>query len=187
MIKILFSDLDGTLLYNNGKMTEKVTEKNCDSIKKFEKTGRVFAIATSRSRFFIEKLMKTEKRFDTVSYNGNISFCDNHIIDEVSFNYKEVVELNELLEAKNTENHITYYNPENDLFFYDYNYPKAQGFIENKLNYYQDFNRLIKEPIEDYLYTNNDYISAVFCVYPDKKNADRIRNKVSASDRKSVV
>ena len=176
MIKILFSDLDGTLLFSENKMTSYVSEDNINAINRFKK-DRIFAIATSRSYSFLSKLMDINKPFDTVAYNGNLVFCDNHIIDKVSFSEDELYELINILEAENKNNLISFYNEKNDLIFYDFSYPKAQGFIKNERNYIQDSHLILKDPILEYIKNYLD-ICVILCVYENKEKADVVRDKV---------
>ncbi len=53
MIKMLFSDLDGTLLYRDGNHSDPVTEENLQAIEMLEQSGVKFVIATSRSHVFL--------------------------------------------------------------------------------------------------------------------------------------
>ena len=55
MIKMLFSDLDGTLLYQEGDHSADVNFENTEAIKKLEQSGVKFGVATSRSHLFLEK------------------------------------------------------------------------------------------------------------------------------------
>lgn len=179
MIKILFSDLDGTLLYNPGKMTDFVTERNTQAVEKLKKENIKFAIATSRSPYFLKKLSSFEEIFDTVAYNGNLIYCDGKILDQVAFTKEEIKLLNERLEADNDQNNIQYYTQDNNLIFYDFTFPLAQRFIQNDLNYIQDLNKIIEEPIYQYLDDTQDCICALFCIYRDQETADKIRNRLN--------
>ena len=53
MIKILFSDLDGTLLYIPPVLTSGVSEENRAAIRRLQDHGVRFAIATGRSVNFL--------------------------------------------------------------------------------------------------------------------------------------
>lgn len=179
MIKILFSDLDGTLLYNNGNMTDIVSEKNTKAIEKLKKENIKFAIATSRSPYFLKKLSCFDGIFDTVAYNGNLIYCDGKILDQVAFTNEEIKRLNALLEADNDQNNIQYYSHDNNLIFYDSNFPLAQRFIQNDLNYIQDWNKIIKEPLNQYLDKYQNSICVLFCIVKNQKSAEKVLSKLN--------
>ena len=128
MIKILFSDLDGTLLKNEITGSGRVTKENIEAIHILEQHGVRFAIATSRSCNFLGTRMKLDKPFDTVAFNGNYVLCDDHIIDCVTFTNDEVETLVDIFGCKE-DNMSMFVTKENDCVFYDYNYPSVQTYV----------------------------------------------------------
>lgn len=75
MFKMIVTDLDGTLLNNDGN----VSTKNAEYIKKIKENNFYFMVATGRSKTSVEKLLKTNGIYDFVdyliTYNG-VSFFD---------------------------------------------------------------------------------------------------------------
>ena len=70
MIKILFSDLDGTLLYIPPVLTSGVSEENRAAIRRLQDHGVRFAIATGRSVNFLPHHFGSDLVFDTVGICG---------------------------------------------------------------------------------------------------------------------
>lgn len=175
MIKILFSDLDGTLLFNNGNHSDDVTPENTEAIRRLSQLGVRFAIATSRSHLFLNKKIDTDKTFDTVAFNGNLVFCDGKFLDAVTFTKEEIKEVIQVIKADSTDNRSMFITSENDVVFYDITYPRAQGYVENKLNYVQDHRYLIQEKAADYIEHSSDKICFIIGVFPNKEICDQSR------------
>lgn len=181
MIKILFSDLDGTLLLNGENHSGKVSDKNIKAINKLEENNVKFAIATSRSNKFIYKQMDCKHEIDTVAFNGNLVTCDSKILSKVSFTLDE---LNKIIQLLNLEedNRDMFITTDNDVIFYDIHHSRVQGYIENKLNFVQDHNILIEEPLLEYIKHSHEKICFIIGVFPNKTIADEIRIQLKTLD-----
>ncbi len=178
MIKILFSDLDGTLLYNNGNHSDFVTDQNYGAIEKLEASGIRFAAATSRSHLFLPKKIKYERNFDTVAFNGNLVVCDGKILDAVTFTKEEILDVLHVIKADSMDNRSMLITTDNDVVFYDIHYPRAQGYIENKLNYVQDHHKILEEKAVDYIEHSAEKICFIIGVFPNQKICDESRREM---------
>lgn len=175
MIKILFSDLDGTLLYNSGNHSDSVTDKNYEAIETLEASGVRFAAATSRSHLFLSKKIKNERKFDTVAFNGNLVVCDGKILDAVSFTKDEIEEVLHAIKADSMDNRSMLITKDNDVIFYDIHYPRVQGYIENRLNFVQDHRKILEEKAVDYINHSAEQICFIIAVFPNQKMCDESR------------
>ena len=70
MIKMLFSDLDGTLLYIPPRLTSGVSPENKAAIRRLQQHHVRFAIATGRSVDFLSRTFDPELVLDTVGMCG---------------------------------------------------------------------------------------------------------------------
>ena len=180
MIKILFSDLDGTLLFNNGSMTDTVTEKNEEAIIGMMTAGIKFGVATSRSPSFLSKLTKLNYQFDTVAYNGNLIVCNNDVIDKSVFKSDDIEILATLLDVHNPNNRISFITEKNDMIYYDLSNSCVNRYIQNELGLIQDHRRILdynQWKTEDEMLNE---ICCIACVYCDKKSADYVRETIKS-------
>ena len=177
MIKILFCDLDGTLLLNGDNHSGRVSNENIKAIKKLEENGIKFGIATSRSNKFIYKQMECEHEIDTVAFNGNLVTCDHKILSNVSFTYDELLMISRMLKVDEDNRHM-FITIDNDVLFYDLNYKRVQGYIKNELNYVQDHNIILNENFYDYLKEHYHKICFIIGVFPNKEIADKAREEL---------
>lgn len=76
MKKIVFFDIDGTLLDHNKNLPSSTEE----AIKKLKKNGVFVAIATGRAPFMFEKLRERLEIDSFVSFNGQYVVFDNEVI-----------------------------------------------------------------------------------------------------------
>lgn len=174
MIKMLFSDLDGTLLVNGENHSGRVTEENIAAIHKLEQNGVRFGIATSRSYEFLGTRMQLDKPFDTVAFNANLVYCDDHIIDCVTFTNEEVHTLVDVFGAKE-DNMSMFITKENDCVFYDYNYPTVQNYILNFVIDH-DAREFVKIPLVEHM-KDNEYCFIVG-EFGTKEAADVVRKRM---------
>ena len=171
MIKMLFSDLDGTLLVNGENHSGRVTEENIVAIEELEKSGIRFGIATSRSYEFLRKKMDLVKDFDTVAFNGNLVYCDGHILDCVSFSSEDIENMIDILQV--TEDSMSMFiTKENDVVFYDFNYPKAQSYITSKKAHH-DVRKFIELPLVEHM-KDHEYCFMIG-VFDNQQEADKAR------------
>lgn len=82
MIKLIASDLDGTLLYPKRQFTL-VHGSNKRFVRYFHQIGGQFVIASGRGLQFCQKIARSLKvPCHIVAYNGALVMADNEIIDE---------------------------------------------------------------------------------------------------------
>lgn len=98
MIKILFSDLDGTLLKENEEHTSGISKENRAAIKQLRDHNIQFAIATGRSVNFLENFFGKDFRYDTVAMAGAMVRVQDKIIYQSEFDHDETLALLDLLE-----------------------------------------------------------------------------------------
>lgn len=96
-IRILASDLDGTLFYDGVKSNGKVSPENYEAIQRWVKQGNHFLIATGRTAQYRHTFEKeTNLKTDIISCNGAKVIIDNQVLwsKEISFDHiQEVVKL----------------------------------------------------------------------------------------------
>ncbi len=102
MRKIVFFDIDGTLLDEKKQLPDKTRE----SIKKLRESGVYVAIATGRAPFMFENLRKELGINSYVSLNGQYVVFENEI---VYFNPLDREELKKLLSESRERNHPLVY------------------------------------------------------------------------------
>lgn len=183
MIKILFSDLDGTLLYDQGHDTYPVTIANKEAIQRLQKAGIRFAVATSRSFYFLNQLME-EADFDTVAFNGNQVWADKKMMDCAHFTRQEIEKICDYTHAYSKETRIFFVNQDNDLLFVDIQMPMVQGYIENRLGKYQDHREILEVSILDY---KKEDIQAILCTYASQEAADAARKRLEGYSEITVI
>ncbi|MFT8352076.1 Cof-type HAD-IIB family hydrolase [Clostridium saccharoperbutylacetonicum] len=95
MIKLIASDMDGTLL---NKM-HKIDEETVTAIKKAEEAGIAFAISTGREYFTVKSLLKENNiRCQCVLMNGaEYRDEDGNILEEINIELKTAFKITELL------------------------------------------------------------------------------------------
>lgn len=94
MIKLIASDMDGTLLNSNGK----ISEENCKAIKKAQELGIQFVIATGRNFNSVEPLVKEMGiKCEFILMNGaEYRDSDGNILESININKskaKEIVDI----------------------------------------------------------------------------------------------
>ena len=174
MIKMLFSDLDGTLLVNGSDHSGRVTNENICAISKLEKSGIRFGIATSRSYSFLRNKMDIVNDFDTVSFNGNLVYCDQKIMDCVTFSEEDVWALMDILDVKD-DSMSMFITKENDVVFYDYDCSKAQRYIHGKASHH-DVREFVQMPLLEHM--KNHKYCFIIGVFDDKQKADVARERL---------
>lgn len=83
MIRLIASDLDGTLLYPKRRWTSLVYHKNRYFVRDFVRSGGRFVIATGRGLDFCQKIQKALRvPCDFIAYNGGLVLSDKKILEE---------------------------------------------------------------------------------------------------------
>ena len=106
MKKIVFFDIDGTLLDHDKKLPDSAKE----AIKTLQSNGTYVAIATGRAPFMYESLREELGIESFVSFNGQYVVFENEVIYT---NPLKVETLEELLEDTKTKEHpVVHFNHE---------------------------------------------------------------------------
>jgi hydroxymethylpyrimidine pyrophosphatase-like HAD family hydrolase len=87
-IKIIFIDLDGTLLDINQNGTHDISNKNKEAIVKAKKEGKHIIISTGRSEMQAEKYLSKLNYTYAVTGNGSIILKHNRIIRKIEMNIR---------------------------------------------------------------------------------------------------
>lgn len=99
MIKILFSDLDGTLLKENDEHTSGISNENREAIKTLKDHNIHFAVATGRSIHFLQRYFGKEFDLDTVAMAGAMVKVNQQIIYQSEFDHDETLALLDILKT----------------------------------------------------------------------------------------
>ncbi|MFP3728202.1 Cof-type HAD-IIB family hydrolase [Priestia filamentosa] len=94
--KLIFFDIDGTLLDHNKELPATTKE----AIKHLKEEGHVVAIATGRAPFMYKELRKELDINTYVSFNGQYVVVDGKVIHQDFLNADELKKLTELSEEK---------------------------------------------------------------------------------------
>lgn len=157
MYKVIFSDLDSTLLTDD----KKICQRNIEAINAANKKGIKFVFCTGRLPYCYDMYEKDVDLSDAVSTNGTIVFVDNKIIKAKSILKEDAfkiinygIEHNEY-ERMFTFDYLYLLNPEkggSDVNFYE----KSKGVTNKealeilkekdmyKLSFYGDHNHLLE-------------------------------------------
>ena len=173
MIKILFSDLDGTLLYEPPVKTSGVSQENREAIERLQRHGIDFAVATGRSVNFLPDHFGSDLVFDTVGICGAVVRLNNQIIYQTDFDHDEVEALLEIFSDSRYERRFIVATQDNDYIFEDPFGEKAMDYRLNPHKRIRDFRKVLDVSIAEYI--RNPYlphITACFCIFEDEKGVD---------------
>lgn len=159
MIKLFVSDLDGTLLYNEGKMTHSVSKKNREAILRLKDSGVHFAIATGRSVDFLWKIFEDETLFyDTIGFGGNIIRYNHDIIDQCVFNDDELLNIFNVLSRYKNQCSFSFVDQNNDFLSFYKNAEMIDYFSHSKRKQHlSDINEFIDKDILTFI--KEDHVS----------------------------
>lgn len=93
MIKLIATDLDGTLLYPKKKI-KLVIKKNIQFLQDYINDGNRVVVVSGRNFPIAKRLMKKLKaRIDMIACNGSVIFQDGKIASEFPLKYDEVIKI----------------------------------------------------------------------------------------------
>lgn len=99
-MKILATDLDGTLFYP-AKVRTAIPKKNVQFVQKWIDEGNKLLLVSSRSRQFIDTLQKEINRpFDYLACTGSQIFSDGNLVHEVYLPNKKLKEVLDLIQKE---------------------------------------------------------------------------------------
>ena len=149
MIKILFSDLDGTLLKQDEDHTKGISEENKNAIKKLQSSHIQFAIATGRSIHFLQRYFGDDYNFDTVALAGAKVKINNQIIYHSEFDNDETLSILATLKESGYNYEVLGINHHNDYIFQDFEGNFAKRYLASD-NEFQDHNEIYHGSLEEY-------------------------------------
>lgn len=90
MIKLIATDLDGTLFYPK-KRIRLLIKKNINFLQEYVNSGNKVVLVTGRNFHIIHRIMKRVKtKLDMIACNGSVVYKDNQIIVENPIDHEDV-------------------------------------------------------------------------------------------------
>lgn len=173
MIKMLFSDLDGTLLYIPPKLTAGVSDENQKAIRRLQSEGIRFGIATGRSVDFLSRIFDPRLVFDTVGVCGAAVRCKGEMIYQTDFDHDEIESLIEIFSDVRYEKRFLALTPDNVTIFEDPSGEQAREYRENKKGRIRDSLSILDQPLADYIKNpDHSHINACFCHFNEEEGVD---------------
>lgn len=161
--KIVITDLDGTLLDNNSK----VSPINYQTLINLKNKNIIRAIATGRSLYSIQKVLSSDFPIDYAIFSsgaGIINWETKQIIYETHLESNHVKSISECLKTENIDFMIHKPIPDNHLFVYYQTDQPAPDFMRRCKHY-----KHIAKPIpRDYCYEKSCQIVAIIPENPVK-------------------
>lgn len=173
LIKILFSDLDGTLLYIPPRLTSGVSPENKAAIRRLQQHHVRFAIATGRSVDFLSRTFDPELVLDTVGMCGASIRLDGEMIYQTDFDPDEIESLLEVFSDDRYERRFLAVTQDNDYVFEDPQSEAAQEFRLNRSGYIQDYRSILDLSLAEYIQNPaNPHINSCFCHFDVEEGVD---------------
>lgn len=164
--KIVFFDIDGTLLTKEHKLPDDTRE----SIRQLQENGMKVAIATGRSPFHLEPVAK-ELGIDTyISFNGSYVVSEGKVVYENALTKESLAMLGEM--AGRFEHPLVYLGTE-ECFANKENHPHV---IES----FQSLKLSAPECLADYWKENVIYQAFLFCQKHEEESYQDILSSVSS-------
>lgn len=162
MIKMLFSDLDGTLLYMPPLLTSGVSEENRRAILKLQASQVRFGIATGRSVNFLSQVFAPDLQFDTVGMCGATIRHNGKTLYETDFDHDEIESLLEIFGDNRYENRFLCVTAQNEYIFADPQ--QAHDYLSNDNGHIRDCKEVLLVNLADYVKNKaNSHINSCFC------------------------
>ncbi len=170
-MKIVFTDLDGTFLRNDNK----ISTENYNALVKLKKKEIITVAATGRNLFSAKKVLDNNLPFDYLIFSTGIAISDfktKKIFDSREFNFKQTTEIASLLRDISLNFFMHFAAPENHNFFY--NYVIEDSDFSERFKIYADFSAPLPNKII------NICASQFVVVLPfDLNKYQKIRNKIA--------
>ncbi|AIO19218.1 Putative phosphatase YwpJ [Candidatus Izimaplasma bacterium HR1] len=173
MIKMVVSDMDGTLLNSNLE----ISQKNLDAIEGLREKGIRFCIATGRPEQLVKEYIEPLNMKDPmIMYNGSVighPFQDEKLYD-LKLEKKDIKEIIEYCEL----NDIIYMPYTKDMIISKPNY--RVEFFQNRNEKLADKNKCIFEDIRDIDdIVNNHSINKVLLIENDQEKFEKTKELVA--------
>lgn len=115
--KIIYCDLDGTLIARGGKLSE----NNLNMLAKLQEAGVLTVLATGRNLYSLKKVVDSEQLWNYIVFStgaGIVNWQSKEILQKRSLNNEQVQEITELLWKEQVDTMIQEEVPENHYFTY---------------------------------------------------------------------
>ena len=167
MIRLVFSDVDGTLLQNNEQGEYTISACTAEKIRQATASGIHFALATGRPVDFIPNLYGEQFRFDTVAYSGASVWACGKRIYQSSFSVEEALAIQNAIKAKGVE--LLCITDRNEYCFAN----RITEFIdefENQVKF-RDHRKIFEEDLSAFSesYPQQDFVSLVVLCNNDEE------------------
>ncbi|NQV19738.1 MAG: HAD family phosphatase [Armatimonadetes bacterium] len=170
-IKIIFTDLDRTLLWDDNT----ISEKNLAALKNLKERGIIIVIATGRNIFSTRKVLNVSHPFDYLMFSSGCGIMDWKSQKVIYENHLEAWEINKtmnILLARKTDFMIQCPIPQNHCFYF-FRENKNNADFERRIELYKSFAKPLEEPPE-----NASQFIAILKPDSDKK-FHKIKNEIN--------
>ena len=169
-IKIVFTDLDRTLLRDDNT----ISERNLAALRNLKEKGIITVIATGRNIFSTRKVLSIELPFDYLMFSsgcGIMEWKSQEIIYENHLEAWEIFRTMSVLLSYNVDFMIHEPIPDNHKFYYARKKPKNFDF-EKRIIMYKPYAVPLEEPLQK--------ASQFVCILPPHGNAefDKIKKEL---------
>ena len=167
MIRLVFSDVDGTLLQHNEQGEYTISAETGRQITLAMQSGIHFALATGRPVDFIPNLYGEQYRFDTVAYSGASVWAENRLLYQSVFTIEETQKINEAIREKDVE--LLCITADNEYCFAN----REPVFIDEFVNQVRtkDHKKIFTESLDEFKesYPQLSFVSLVVLCNEDEK------------------
>ncbi len=154
MIKVIFCDLDDTLLT---PITKEISNEDIEAIHRWLSQGNDFVIATARHHSFLRKTTHVMDDFDCIGWNGAEIYLKHKTVQLLPFQNEQVLEIYENMKQYKTYAKVT--NIHNEYIF------GSMDFY-NKDIFQDEFCTILNKDIDHYLNRNSLPIVHINYIFP---------------------
>ncbi len=191
MIKLVFSDLDGTLLYRGKENPSGVSCENLKAIELLKENNIHFAIATGRHHTFLPKILNTaDTYFDTVGQGGAQVLLNNELLYCTEFELNEIKEILHAFKGFESDGSLIMTTRDNDFVYDSLDSKFIKGFQTYNPELPRDYSTIYDITIAQYIEDlTNEKPSRVCCHFDDQEKCDEYRMLLNEKfkDRYSLV
>lgn len=143
LIKIVFTDLDGTLLNSS----QKISEKDLAMLHYLGTKKIVRVLATGRNLYALAKVIPADFPVDYVIFSTGVGICDwktKQIIHSIHLEEKQIREISDLLIKYKLNFMVQSAVPDNHKFIYLKNGEMSSDF-QHRIEIYQEFAQVVEQ------------------------------------------
>lgn len=156
MVKVIFCDLDDTLLR---PCTKEVLKEDEKAIERWILQGNRFVLATARHHSFLDKLHNYHYDFDCVGWNGAEIYKDHQIMKQYFFSFQEFLQIYQAMERYKINVKIT--NTNNEYIFGSLHQYTYQMFKDDPI-------KILDVNVDQYIQSQNLPIIHINYIFPTK-------------------